>query len=240
MSFDPKNRTHKAQLYPILKALADLDPRKTPELIMDDAVGYPIPHGKDYASNMRKGDINKTFAALTHQWLMEHHFELAQRTSPEIFLQTPETRWREILDTQATSDGLRFVLPKSDFGIVERDSELQPVDASLKLGQRFLLEVSSDTDGFAVALQGCRDQWYPIKLGVGSLACAPVAQGANVLPRLGNGQLDPLSENCDVGLHDFVVVVGGNDQIPVKISQLVTWVSKTDSAIHRNSVRFFK
>ncbi|WP_120500933.1 hypothetical protein [Roseovarius sp. EL26] len=65
------NKTHKAQLYAILKALADLDPRK--------------------------GAINKTFAALANQWLMEHHFTLAHRISQEIFPMTTDMHWREIL-----------------------------------------------------------------------------------------------------------------------------------------------
>ena len=70
MSFDPKNKADKAKLYPVLKALAELDPRKTPELLMDDAVGYPVARGQDYVRNMRRGEIAATYATLIHQWLL--------------------------------------------------------------------------------------------------------------------------------------------------------------------------
>lgn len=92
---------------------------------MVDAVGFPIPHGKDYASNMRKGDINKTFATLTYNWLLENHFDLAHRISPDIFSQTPEVRWREFLDERASRDALQIIPIKRQLGIVEREVHLQ-------------------------------------------------------------------------------------------------------------------
>ncbi|NHM20253.1 hypothetical protein [Tritonibacter mobilis] len=103
MSFDPKSKADKAQLYPVLRALSDLDPRKTPELLMDDALGTPVARGHDYVRNMRRGEIAATYATLIHQWLLEHHFALAHRLAPEIFPETAEQRWQAILDQRARS-----------------------------------------------------------------------------------------------------------------------------------------
>ena len=162
MTFDPKNKADKAQLYPVLKALADLDPRKTPELIMDDAVGYPIARGTDDTRNMRRGEINATFAKLTYAWLERHHFDLAHRISPEIFPQTVEQRWQATLDAGARTTGLRIVPAKTAFGIVQRGEDIANAETSLKLGQSFLLELTNPADGHATALQRSRNQWNPI------------------------------------------------------------------------------
>ncbi|WJY21576.1 hypothetical protein QTA57_17915 [Fontisubflavum oceani] len=165
MSFDPKNKEHKAKLYPVLKALADLDPRKTPELIIDDAVGYPIARGTDYARNMRRGEINATFAKLTYDWLEMHHFDLAHRISPEIFPETVEQRWQRVLDERAVEGRLKLVLVPRTMGIVERESELRPVATTIRLGQRFCFELDCETEGYAIAIQGVRGQWHAITLG---------------------------------------------------------------------------
>lgn len=238
MSFDPTNASHKAQLYPILKALADLDPRKTPELIMDDAVGYPIPHGKDYARNMRKGQIDKTFARLTYQWLMQYHFDLAHRISPQIFPDTPTKRWRQYLDEHAIKGHLTIQLVPSTMGIVQRDSALQTADDTLKLGQRFCLQLDSAVNDHAIALQGINDRWGVLELAPDRSAVAIIQQGINRLPRLSSGQIDPLSENGPEGLHEFVIVSALTRDIPTAVDQLIIWVhGDVERHLHHMSVR---
>ncbi|MFV1463176.1 MULTISPECIES: hypothetical protein [unclassified Phaeobacter] len=133
MSFDPKNKADKAKLYPVLKALADLDPRKTPELLMDDAVGYPVARGQDYVRNMRRGEIAASYATLIHQWLTENHFELAHRLAAKIFPETPEQRWQTILDERSRTDSFRLVQVPLVMGILERESQLKPVDTTIRL-----------------------------------------------------------------------------------------------------------
>ncbi|APX17044.1 hypothetical protein BWR17_15195 [Phaeobacter inhibens] len=240
MSFDPKNKADKAKLYPVLKALADLAPRKTPELIMDDAVGYPVARGQDYARNMRRGEIAATYATLIHQWLTENHFELAHRLAAEIFPETPEQRWQTILDERARTDSFRLVQVPLVMGILERESQLKPVDSIIRLGERFCFELDSEEEGFVIALQGVRGQWHNIPLGSNGEASAPIKIGANHLPRLSEGQLDPLTENHDEGLHEFVLITARSKDIPVDIKGLIAWIAGNRCELHRTRVQVLK
>ncbi|MEP1327071.1 hypothetical protein [Pseudophaeobacter sp.] len=240
MTFDPKNKADKAKLYPVLKALADLDPRKTPELIMDDAVGYPVARGQDYARNMRRGEIAAKYATLIHQWLAENHFELARRLAPEIFPETPEQRWQTILDERARTDSFRLVLVPLVMGLLERESQLKPVDTTIRLGERFCFELESEEEGFVIALQGVRGQWHNIPLGPNGEASAPIKAGLNQLPRLRGGQIDPLAESHDAGLHEFVLITAPTKDAPVEIKSLIAWVAGSRCELHRTRVQVLK
>jgi hypothetical protein len=240
MSFDPKNKADKAKLYPVLKALADLDPRKTPELIMDDAVGYPVARGQDYVRNMRRGEIAATYAALIHRWLLEHHFDLSHRLAPEIFPETPDQRWQAIIDERAISDRFRLVLVPLPMGIVERESRLKPVDTIIRLGERFCFELDSESEGHAIAFQAVRGQWHNVPLGPNGEASAPIQSGQNRLPKRSDGQVDPLTENHDEGMHEFVMITAQTDDIPTNIQGLNTWVGDRPNTLHRITVQFVK
>ncbi len=240
MSFDPKNKTDKAKLYPVLKALADLDSRKTPELIMDDAVGYPVARGQDYVRNMRRGEIAATYATLIHQWLLEHHFDLAHRLAPEIFPETPEQRWQAIVNERAISDRFRLVLVPLTMGIVERESQLKPVDTTIRLGERFCFELESQTEGHAVLFQAVRGQWHTIALGPDGDVGTPIRSGQNHLPKMVDGRIDPLSENHDEGLHEFVMITAPTDDIPTNPQSLNTWIADRPNTLHRITVQFVK
>lgn len=240
MPFDPKNKADKAKLYPVLKALADLDPRKTPDLIMDDAVGYPVARGQDYVRNMRRGEIAATYAALIHQWLTEHHFDLAHRLATEIFPETPEQRWQAIVNERAISDRFRLVLVPLTMGIVERESQLKPADTTIRLGERFCFELESGTEGHAVAFQAVRGQWHNVPLGPNGEVSTLIQSGQNRLPRRLDGKLDPLSENHDEGMHEFVLITAPTSDIPTNIQSLITWVADNPCNLHRITAQFVK
>ncbi len=240
MSFDPKNKADKAKLYPVLKALSDLDPRKTPELLLDDAVGYPVARGQDYVRNMRRGEIAATYATLIHQWLLEHHFDLAHRLAPEIFPETSEQRWRTILDKRALTESFRLVLAPTTMGIVERESQLKTANTTIRLGERFCFELESKTDCSAIALQGVRGQWYSIPLGPDGEVSFSIRSGQNHLPKRVDERIDPLSENHDEGMHEFVLVTASTSDIPTDINTLITWVADNLCDLHRVSVQVVK
>jgi hypothetical protein len=240
MSFDPKNKADKAKLYPVLKVLADLNPRKTPELLMDDAVGYPVARGQDYVRNMRRGEIAATYATLIHQWLLEHHFDLAHRLEPEIFRETPEQRWRAILDERAKTERFRLVLVPLSMGIVERESQLKTSDTTIRLGERFCFELDSETDGFVIAIQRVRGQWHNIPLGSNGEPNTGIQSGQNQFPRTMDDSLDPLTENHDEGHHEFVLITAMTDDIPTDFQSLVAWVTDSECELHRASAQIMK
>lgn len=240
MGFDPRKKSDKAQLYPILKTLADLDARTTPEIIMDDAIGYPVARGQDYVRNMRRGEIAATYAALIHEWLLEHHFDLSRRLAPEIFPETPEQHWQAVVDERAISGRLRLVLVPLTMGIVERESQLKHVDTTIRLGERFCFELEGETEGHAVAFQAVRGQWHNVPLGPNGEASALIQSGQNRLPKRSDGQADPLTENHDEGAHEFVLITAPADNIPTSIQSLNTWVANESNTLHRTTVQFVK
>lgn len=240
MPFDPASKDDKAQLYRVLKAIAKLSYGDTVDLLIDSAVGQPVPHGDNWQRNYRRGEYDSVIAQTTHRWVEKHHFTLAHEVSPDIFPNTPTRQWRKILDERATSDGFNLVLVPSTFGVVQRDSQLEKVEQIIKLGQRFCFELDSHIDGYAIALQGRGDQWDVIGLGHEGEAVASVTVGRNRLPQLPNGQLDPISESSDEGITDFVMVVATNDQIPLETERLIPWVHNNGSNIYRRAVQLMR
>ncbi|WP_066707198.1 hypothetical protein [Celeribacter ethanolicus] len=208
--------------------------------IMDAALGRKIVMGKDYVANFRKGKIRRAYAKLIYEWLTEHHFDLLLQVAPEKFPETPEQRWQAILEERARSDCFRLVLVPKTMGIVERESQLKPADLTLRLGERFCFELDSEAEGHAVALQSVRGQWHNIPLGSEGETSAPVQVGKSHLPKIPNGQLDPLAENHDEGLHEFVLVTASEADIPADIKSLVTWVFEHPCDLHQVKVQFVK
>ena len=238
MTFDPKSKADKKQLYPVLKALADQDPRLTPELVMDQANGAPIPRGIDYMNNVRKGDFSSTLAAIIHRWLFENHFRLANTISPEIFAKTPLMHFDELLAGRAVSGRLTVKILKGEMGLVERASDADRNSIpTIKLGQRFYFELESERAGTAITLQSVRDQWQSFPL-CGDAIHATIKPGLNILPQLEDGTPEPLIENDDTGKHRFVLVCGHNDQPPSSdLAKLVSWMGETACDVHLIEVR---
>lgn len=236
MSFDPENKPDKAQLYQVLKSVAKLSYGDTVDLVIDRAVGQPVPHGTDWQRNYRSGAYDSVIAQITHRWVEKHHFALAHEVSPDIFPNTPERQWRKILDERADESRLRLVLVPSTFGVVQRESQLEKVKQVIKLGQRFCFELDSDSDGYAIALQGRGDHWNVIDLGVEGEAVGAIKQGMNRLPQLPNDQIDPIWEESDEGVTDFVLVTAATNRMPTEVSNLIKWINETESQLHCETV----
>lgn len=213
MTFDPKNKSDKRQLYNVLRALSDLDPDKTPELLFDEGVGKPVARGIDYMNNVRKGEFSSTFAALIHRWLLKNHFSVAHQFAPDIFPETAEMRWRAILDERAIKGHLKIAPVKHGMGIVQRASAIASADLTLKLGQFFCLDLTSNRPGYVVAIQGLSDNWQAIRIGEDRGFVAQVDEGENLIPRTPAGQLDPLAENEASGVYEFALVRHRHNQL---------------------------
>lgn len=239
MSFDPKSKVHKAKLYKALVAAAELA-NEPFDQFLQTPFNPPWNLADSYRRNLQRGEYSAIRAKVLYDFLLNHHFNVSHLEAPEIFPQTHEMRWRQILDERATSDRVRIVLAKSHFGIVERESQLEAAGTTLKLGQPFLLEFTSDVDGYAVALQGLRGQWHPIPLGQDEALSASIVVGKNLMPGHPDGRPDPLIEGQDEGLHEFVLIAAQKPDVPVETKQLATWVADNSCSLHRTSVQFVK
>lgn len=236
MSFDPKDKDHKAQLYRAIVAAAEMANERFDDFLQRP-FNPPWALAANYRRNLQRGDYSTIRAKVLYDFILAHHFDAGHREAPDIFPETPAMRWRSILDQQAIEGRLRIVPVASSFGVVERDSDLKAAGTTIKLGQRFCLELESTSDGHAIALQGLRDQWHPIPLGPKRALSKPVREGTNRLPQLADGTLDPLSENRDLGLHEFVLIAASTAAIPATIERLVIWVSANPCEIHQFTVQ---
>lgn len=237
--FDPTSREHKKQLYPVLRALSDIDPRTTPELLIDKACGQPLHRGTDYIKNVAKGDFAKSIAQLVYVYLRDHHFGIAHTISPDIFPETPAMRWRQILKERAVIGNLKIVPMKREMGVAQRVRDIDTADTSLKLGQPFCLELTTEHDVHIILLQGIRDRWHPLPLVDAGEFPLKVHAGTHILPQLASGAPDPIAEHHDLGLHEFAVVMSGMSTIPLAVEKLVLWVNDNDCQMHGTKVTFF-
>lgn len=238
MPFDPTNKAHKKQLYPVLRALSDLNPRTSPELLIDQACGRPLARGTDYIKNVAKGDFAKSIALLVYEYLRDHNFDIAHKVSPDIFPETPAMRWQQIIEEKAITGCLKIVLVKSTMGLVTRDSDLEIADRTIAFGRRFLFELNVQQKCHCVALQGIGDTWHPIQLGEMGQNTIALDLGTSSLPRLANGLPDPLSEETHAGLHNFIFITSQAVNIPIEIHKLNSWVFANECEIHRVTVLF--
>ena len=238
MTFDPTSKDDKKQLYKVLKAVARLNYGDTIDLVIDRAIGQPIPHGPTWQRNYRRGEYDSVIAQITHRWVEKHHFTHAHKVGPDIFPDTPARQWRKILDKRADETHLRLMLVRSSFGIAKRKSQLDKVDQIIKWGQLFCLELDSETDCYAIAFQSRGDDWGVLSLGAnGKDASGSIQKGINRLPQDNDGNLDPFEEDSDEGLTDFVVVTAKTDRIPMEIDRLIKWVNENECNIYRQTIR---
>lgn len=125
-------------------------------------------------------------------------------------------------------------------GIVERESRLKPVDTIIRLGERFCFELESESEGHAIAFQAVRGQWHNIPLGSNGEVSTPIEFGQNHLPKKPEGKIDPLAENHDEGMHEFVMITAPTDDIPTNPKSLNTWIADRPNTLHRIRVQFVK
>ncbi|MCE8006834.1 hypothetical protein [Aestuariivita sp.] len=236
MHFDPKNKEHKARLYRAVVAAAELTNERFDDFLQTP-FNPPWALAPNYRRNLQRGDYSAIRAQMLYEFLQDHHFAAAHREAPDIFSHSPALRWREILDQRASTNTFKLVLVKRAFGVVERQSRLSAADTTIKLGQEFCLELISDMEGYALALQGQRDTWHVIEIGPNGELVVPIQAGKVLLPYAQDRRPDPLSENRDVGLHDFVIVTSAVETIPVTVDWLITWVNDVPCQLHRASVR---
>lgn len=238
MPFDPTSKDDKAQLYQALKAIAKLTYGDTVDFVIDRAIGQPVPHGDNWQRNYRRGEYNSTIAQITYRWIEKHHFVVAHEIAPDIFPNTAARQWRAILNERADDTRLKLVLVPSTLGVIQRDSQLKAVDQVIKHGQRFCFELDSDNDGYAIALKGHGDRWEMIPLGMdGKSAVGQLQKGINRLPQDLQGNIDPISEDSDEGISDFVIITAATNRIPVEISHLIKWANENECALNRRVVR---
>lgn len=235
--FDSKNQEHKAQLYRAIVEAAEL--ANIPfDTFLQIPFDPPWALAADYRRNLSRGTYSTARARVLYDFMLNQHFDVAHRTAPDIVPDTPERRWRAILDEQAITGQLKIVQMKVDLGIVQRADAIDAAETTIKLNQPFCFELDSDHDGYAIALQGLRNSWHPIELGPNGNHRVPIATGSNLFPIDADGQPHTISEDHDLGLHEFVVVSSMELQGAVGISELIKMTTNNRLRINHVHVQF--
>ena len=237
MTFDPKNREHKKQLYSALTEAAKLSGR-----YFDDFLQIPFKDpwnlAPGYRRNLQRGEYSSIRAKVLYDFILKHHFQTGHEKAPGIIRETVGMRWRAILAERATKGQLKVTAIKHRIGVAQRASKIATADVSIKLGQYFCLGMTAKQPGYAVVLQGLNNNWHAIEIGQDGGYVCQIGAGENLMPRLDNGLLDPLSENEAAGLYDFVLVFSASQSPPVTIDDLIKWVNAYECDIHRVRVDF--
>lgn len=227
------------ELFKAVSSVADATGVTILELIDKAFVGLPAV-GTDYSSNFRRGNISAAKALLMHKWLVENHFDLAQKFAPSLFQINPKSAWDQFVDANAIIGDLRIVRLKSDLGLIERDDEAILVPDTIRLTQRFCFELTTEIKGTAKAFQKYERQWHCLPLGADSRNLkGSVSESPQLLPRDKFGNPIGLRENNDAGYHTFVVIVSNDKTMPTdmeKSAQLEPDSSKFE--VHKVNIRF--
>ncbi|UWR57093.1 hypothetical protein [Phaeobacter inhibens] len=240
MSFDAKNPLHRKQLFPVLRALADLSVDKSPLEFLNDATSGPVTRGTDYLSNVRKGNFAESIAKQLYLWLEENHFELAHKISAEIFPIPPAVQWGRIVKANASRGQLAVVTHQSGFGALARASKAQRAEASIKLNEYFHFEMEVAAAGYLTLFQHVGSEWAPLELNGDDDLFLALSVGLNRFPVLTGGQIDPICEQRDLGPQEFVAVVSKVNDVPLTPRQLLNWYPQSGSTLYSLTIDFTK
>lgn len=200
------SKDERATLYRVTRVISGVT-NQSVEAIMEKALGGELFTGADYLTNFRQGKIARAKAKLIYAWIAEHQIDTAHAIEPDMFPMPPLSIWERYLDEHAIRGKLRLVRIDKSRGIVQRADNIQPADQKLRLGEEFCFELESKTKGTAIAFQGYRGKWHPLPLGESGEVSTAIIAGKQILPQNMDGQLIPLIEIEDTGLHRFVFVV---------------------------------
>lgn len=204
-------------------------------MLMEQALGYKLLVGADYLRNFRRGAVAKSKAKLIAVWIEEHHHATAHTIAPDLFPKIDTTSWNDLIPQIAIKDRLRIIRTQKDVGLIQRSDDQSHIHETIKLGEGFHFELGSNQDGFAIAYQGYRGQWYPLPLGTNpSDVVVPIVVGEQILPRHPNNKPIPLKEKEDLGTHQFVIFVAQSvDDLPEQANAALD-----ECEVHLNQVTF--
>lgn len=202
---------------------------------MEEALGYKLLVGADYLRNFRRGAIARSKAKLIGAWIEKHHGDTAHTIAADLFPKVETTNWNVLIPQIAVKDRLRVIRTQNDAGIVQRSDNERQIHETIKLGEGFHFELESNQDGFAIAYQGYRSEWYPLPLGVNpNDVVVPVETGEQILPRHPNNKPISLKENEDLGTHQFVIFIAQSvDELPEQVNGAID-----QCEAHLNQVTF--
>lgn len=144
---------------------------------------------------------------MIHAWIAENHAETAHAVDPRLFPKSHTDAWADFLADNAIHGKFRITRFDKSMGLVERKRKHPTPDVVLRLGEEFCFELDNDAEGYAVAFQIFNGTVHPLPIGANDELSIPLTHGTHLLPLNEAGRPDPLVEESDFGLHEFVIAV---------------------------------
>jgi len=139
MTFDPTSKDDKKQLYKVLKAVARLNYGDTIDLVIDRAIGQPIPHGPTWQRNYRRGEYDSVIAQITHG--------IAKRKS-QLDKVDQIIKWGQLfcleLDSETDCYAIAFQSRGDDWGVLSLGANGKDASGSIQKG---INRLPQDNDG---------------------------------------------------------------------------------------------
>ncbi|MCV6621853.1 MAG: hypothetical protein OIF51_08905 [Cellvibrionaceae bacterium] len=223
------------QLYVATRAVADAADISVEE-IMDAALGRKVLMGTDYMSTFRRGKIRRSYSKLIFQWISANHLSIASNIAPQLFRLSDFDLLNKMVSERANRDRIGIARFERSMGLVARKRDKPIAEETLCLGEDFCFHLDSKAAGFAVALQGVRNEWHLMPLGNNETPYFQVVCGSQFLPLDERARPERLVENEDRGLHQFVLAVVDH---PENIPTHATDIDRLSSAhLYSVSVQF--
>ncbi|MBN7787456.1 hypothetical protein JYP51_21215 [Ponticoccus gilvus] len=205
---------------------------------MIDQINDPVePTGPDH-SNFRKGKLSAAKAKLIHDYLEAHCFDQAKALEPDLFPMNPQRALDRFIDKHQSEGGMRIVPCDPTLGLVQQAGHATKAVQTLRLGQEFILELTSPYEGACIAFHGHQGQWHPIPIESSARYYrVGIKTGTQFLPYDAKGNPIPLCEEHWTGPNSFVVITSTDKRLPSDPKKLVRRHDDT-LRVYRTDIRF--
>lgn len=200
----------RVQLYKAIKRETDLQSMTLADFL-NEVLGLQKV-SPSYDSNLRSGRYARKHAVLFFRWLDQINHEAAEDLIDSVLaLEDSAGAWSRVAAKLEDASPIDIVpVSRSSLGVVgfARTPPITKIDR----GTAFILRMNMPSHGHAIGLQQFSKKWFNLPLNrEGRPAHVPAGQVE--LPRLEtDGAADPLCEETDAGLFQFVVVFSKMEQ----------------------------
>ncbi|SMX39379.1 hypothetical protein [Octadecabacter ascidiaceicola] len=200
-------KVDRAALYHVARAIADTT-NLSVENIMEQAFGHKLMVGTDYLSNFRSGTIGRPKAKLIHAWIAKNHLETAHAVDPRLFPKPHTNAWDDYIEEHGIRGQLQIKrFTKGELNLIKKIKDRDALDATLKLGEEFCFFLRSDVRAHAIGFEQYKGKWHVMPLGPNGSHIFQLRSDEPYFPIDTNGEIERLSEESDLDVHRFAVVV---------------------------------
>ncbi|WP_282078663.1 hypothetical protein [Epibacterium ulvae] len=199
-------------LYKVAKSVATTTPL-TLERFLNKALGITgDPEWGDLA-NIRNGKLAREKCQTLYDYLAKHHYEHAQTQDAELFPRRLISDVGAYIEANAHKGRLRIVLQDQALELVKRKANRPDGVVHIRPEQGFFFELNAVQSGYALAYQFYQGTYHPLPLGVdGETLMGRVIEGPQYLPKAYDGEVSILSEDEDLGDHQFIILTASNQK----------------------------